>query len=80
MTYTAVYVIGHGATLFVRSVSFFSASGCFMLFEVTFSFNSFNLSSKFVFSTELSISALVAKFAWFNLVAKSFSFNLLNLE
>ena len=51
-----------------------------MLFEVTFSFNSFNLSSKFVFSTELSISSLVAKFAWFNLVAKSFSFNLLNLE
>ena len=51
-----------------------------MLFEVTFSFNSFNLSSKFVFSTELSISSLVAKFSWFNLVGKSFSFNLLNLE
>ena len=56
------------ATLFVRSVSFFSVSACFVLFEITFLFiNFFSVLSNSVFSQKFAISALVAKFAFSNL-------------
>ena len=66
------------ATLFVRSVSFFTASICFVLLEVTFLFNSFSLSSESVFSTKSFIPALVANFTCANLTAKFSRVNLLN--
>ena len=57
-------------TLFIKSVSFFSASAYFFLFEVAFFFYFLNLASKFDFSTKSAISALFARFACFNLVVK----------
>ena len=51
---------------FGRLVSLFSASACFVLFEVTFLFE-FSL---FIFCTKLGISASVATFVCFNLAAK----------
>ena len=52
-------------TLFFRSVSLFSASKFFVLYEVTFLLKCFNLSTKSVLSTKSSISALVVKFTCF---------------
>ena len=62
--------------LFVRSVKVFSASTRFFSFEVTFLFNFFSLSSKSVFSTKSSTSALAA--TCFNLAAKFSAVNLLH--
>ena len=56
----------------------FPASLCFALFEVTFLFKCFNLSSKSVFSTKSLILSLVAKFAYFNLATKFSAVVLLN--
>ena len=66
-------------TLFVRLISFFSASTCFVLFEVTFLCNFFSLSSKSVYILKSSISALVSKFfACFNLAETFLAVNLVN--
>ena len=56
--------------MFVVLFSSFSTSKCFVLFDVTFLFEFFILSSKFVFLTKLAISFLHAKFACANLAAK----------
>ena len=62
---------------FVRSVSFFSTSTCFVLF-LTFLFKCFCLLSKSFFSTKSSISDLVAKFSYFNLAGKLSAVDLSN--
>ena len=56
----------------------FSASTCFVLFEVKFLFNFFSWSSKHVFFTKLAISILLAKFACANLEGIFAHVNLLN--
>ena len=48
------------------------------LFEVTFLFKFFSLSSKSIFFTKSAISQLVAKFACFNIAVKVSAVNLLN--
>ena len=66
------------ATLFVRLVSLSSVSICFVLFEVNYLLKVFSLSSKYLFSTKPSISALLAQFVCFNLTATFSADNLLN--
>ena len=66
------------ATLFAKSVYFFYASMCFLLFEVTFFFKIPSLPSKYVFFTKGAISILLAEFACANFVANLCDFNLLN--
>ena len=54
---------------------------CFIwlsLFDATFLFKFFSLSSKSVFFTKLAISLLLAKFTWANLAAKFSAVNLSN--
>ena len=48
--------LGICSTSFVRSVSFFSVSTCFSIFELIFLFKFLSLSSNSVFSTKSSIS------------------------
>ena len=57
------------ATLFLRSISLFSVSTCFILFEVTCLYF-FSLSSKSLFSTKSSIPSLVANFVSSNLAGE----------
>ena len=64
-------------TFFDKSFNLFLTS-IFVLFEVTFSFKFFNLSSKPVFYTILAISLLLAKFACSNLAVKLSAVNLSN--
>ena len=66
------------ATLFVKSVIFFSASICFILFEVNFLFNFFSLPAKSVFFTNESILFSYAKFACANLEGTFSAVNVLN--
>ena len=66
------------ATLFVKSVIFFSISTCFVLFEVTFLLKCFSLSWKFVFISKSAIPLLLAKFASAKLAAKFSDVILLN--
>ena len=72
-SFSGIYI-----NLFLRSVSFFEASMCFVLFEVTFMFKFFSLSSKFVFSRKSEISGLATNFASLNLAAKLSGVKLLN--
>ena len=64
--------------LYVKSGTFFFASACSVLFEITFLFKLFSLTSKYVFFTESEISFLLAKFACANITAKFYDINLLN--
>ena len=57
-------------TFFDSSFNSFSLSTCFVLFEVTFLFNFFSLSSKPIFFTKLAISFLLANFACVSLTVK----------
>ena len=63
---------------FSRSSSLVLTTICLVLFEVTFLFKFFSLSSKSVFFMKLAISFLLAKFAGANLAAKFPDVNLLN--
>ena len=65
-------------TAYIKSVIFFSTSTYYVLFEVTFLFNFFSLSSKSVFFAKAVISFLLAKFACVNFAAKFCDVNLLN--
>ena len=59
------------------SFNSFSTIACFVLFEVTFLFMFFSLSSKSVFFTKLAISLLLAKSYFANLALKLSDVNLL---
>ena len=63
---------------FLDHLDFFSASACFLLREITFSFKVFSLSSKSAFFRRSVISALVAKFTGANLAVMLFHNNELN--
>ena len=65
-------------TFFPRSSALVLTSICLALFEVTFSFKFFSLSSKSVFFTKSAILVLLAKFACVNLAAKFSDVDLLN--
>ena len=64
--------------MFVVFFKFISTSKCFVLFDVTFLFNFFSSGSKYVLSTKLAISLLVAKFTCANVAAKFSAVSLLN--
>ena len=64
--------------MFVVFLNSFLISKCFVLFDVTFLFKFFILSSKSSLFTKLSISFLLDKFACANLAAKFSAVNLLN--
>ena len=53
-------------------------STCFVLLELSFLLKFFSLSSKSISFTKSATSALLAKFAWFNVAAKFYAVNLLN--
>ena len=63
--------------LFVRSVIFFSAFSCFVLFELTFLFKFVTLSRKSVFY-KIDIAIIFASYICSNLEAKFSDINFLN--
>ena len=66
--------------MFVVFLFFFQLVKCFVLFDSTYLFKVFSLSSKSVLFIKLAISLLLAKFACANHAAKFSAVNLLILE
>ena len=66
------------SVVFLIQTSKVKTSKCFVLFEITFLFTFFSLSSKSVSFTKLVISLLVAKFACANLAVKFSAVSWLN--